>query len=523
MKKPPDKSPLTFSILIIICLGILVFIFYGPTDNWVWDPSFYYAQLKSPIIDRDLDFFGDTDTGGIETEPTATGLQPSAWPLGTAILWSPFFLTAHWITTIVSPSIADGFSDPYIAFVSMGTFFYALLAVYVIYKIINRYTSDRLTSIMVCILCFAATPMFFYTFRQPITAHITTLLFTSLIVLVFIIFDEDRLSTKFSGIIFGVLLGMAVINRWTGMFIGILPIIYYGNLFYRNYKIGGLKTTRPILIQILVFIATFIVTISPQIILWYKLYGSILIIPQSSSTWITDIRDFNLIRIYFSDNRGLLTWAPFMMLGTIGIFWIKNPRLRWGSVIYVFLLTLVLSLRDDWYGGGLYGTRFFLELMPIIAMGFVSLLSWVNIKPVFKRWLLIVFTILAVLQQYILMHTIEFGSDLGWDVLKRIQSGQRLGWRFQWASFQRLINNPGSLITPRPYVGQNRQTILVNLLSGVRGIKDYSIQLTSLVIVPFVTMITILIGLRTRRDHLLFGAVLMLVYVVIWSVYLVTL
>jgi hypothetical protein len=91
--------------------------FFGPTDNWSWDPSFYYAQLRSPIIEHDLDFRNETVTGGIVTRYTEKGLQGSAWPIGPGILWSPFFLVAHGLVAVMAPAYATGFSFPYIALV----------------------------------------------------------------------------------------------------------------------------------------------------------------------------------------------------------------------------------------------------------------------------------------------------------------------------------------------------------------------------------------------------------------------
>lgn len=41
--------------LLVVLVLCSIFLFFGPTDNWSWDPSFYYAQLRSPIIDGDLD------------------------------------------------------------------------------------------------------------------------------------------------------------------------------------------------------------------------------------------------------------------------------------------------------------------------------------------------------------------------------------------------------------------------------------------------------------------------------------
>ncbi len=45
-------------ILLFLVIGVFIamVIFYGPTQSWAWDPSYYYAQLRSPIIDKELDF-----------------------------------------------------------------------------------------------------------------------------------------------------------------------------------------------------------------------------------------------------------------------------------------------------------------------------------------------------------------------------------------------------------------------------------------------------------------------------------
>lgn len=98
-----NHRKLKFIGLATACLLLVIAFTYGPTDNWSWDPSFYYAHMRSPIIDGDLNFYNDTQTPGVEIPPTATGLQPSIHPIGPAILWSPFFLVAHLITTISHP------------------------------------------------------------------------------------------------------------------------------------------------------------------------------------------------------------------------------------------------------------------------------------------------------------------------------------------------------------------------------------------------------------------------------------
>ncbi len=195
---------------------------FGPTDNWSWDPSFYYAHIRSPLIERDLDFRNETKTGSIELEYTATGLQPTLWPIGPSLLWSPFFLIAHSLTLVFNPAEANGFYFPYIALVSLGSMLYGAAGLAIIYKLCRRFSGAR-EALIVTGLCLGATPLFFYMFRQPIMAHTTGLIATAALVYAYVkISVEPRLHSR-SGLLFGVLLALCFLTRWQGLLMGIVP------------------------------------------------------------------------------------------------------------------------------------------------------------------------------------------------------------------------------------------------------------------------------------------------------------
>ena len=108
-------------LVFVLSATLCMLFFFGPTDNNAWDPSFYYAQLRSPIIDHDLDLRGETNTRGFVIGSTVTGLQGSAYPLGPGLLWSPFFLVAHLLTRLFIPALADGYSFLYISLTTLGS------------------------------------------------------------------------------------------------------------------------------------------------------------------------------------------------------------------------------------------------------------------------------------------------------------------------------------------------------------------------------------------------------------------
>src|SRR5258706_7519188 len=64
------------------------------------DGFYYFAYLRSLAFDRDVDFMNDYRMLGLGDktylfQPTKTGHAESAWTIGPAIVWSPFFAAGH--------------------------------------------------------------------------------------------------------------------------------------------------------------------------------------------------------------------------------------------------------------------------------------------------------------------------------------------------------------------------------------------------------------------------------------------
>src|SRR5207253_1683295 len=64
------------------------------------DGFYYYAYLRSLAFDHDVDFTNDYRMLGLGDKsylfhPTPTGHAQSAWTIGPAIVWSPFFAAGH--------------------------------------------------------------------------------------------------------------------------------------------------------------------------------------------------------------------------------------------------------------------------------------------------------------------------------------------------------------------------------------------------------------------------------------------
>jgi hypothetical protein len=490
-------------------------LFFGPTDNWVWDPSFYFALLRSPIIDGDLDI-------GLEVFPPdpSRRFQYTAWPMGPSILWSPFFLVAHLAASILSPSTANGLSPPYIALVSFGSAMYGALGLWIVYKICRLFT-DRYLALITAILCAGASPLLFYMFRQPIMAHSTGFLAYACLLYIFLKLESSPpgISGNQSGLLFGVFSGLCVLTRWAGGLMLLFPLVYFSSRFLEAWKLRDRTRIKALFKQGLIFTLVFLVALSPQMIFWYRLTHKFIISPQGAAFYVNTWLPVNTFKIIFSTNRGMLFWSPFILLGLIGLFWFPNRKIRFTMLAFGAMVIILYGYRKDWYGGGGFGTRFLIEVLPVAAVGFVSL--WTKFQNIrLRNAVLTLVTLILVLQQFTLMHAVEHGFEPGWVNLERYFQGAPLGLRVQLTSLARLGRDPGQWLALRPFVDKSRQTILVSLVHGERNLNNYLIPgmalLAALVMVPLFAI------LHKNRQRVGFRgvAVLLLAYLAGWAAYL---
>src|SRR6187402_3385991 len=86
-----DHQPISIAesravLAILGCTFVVFWLLYGvPLQNLSWDPSLYYAHVRSPLIDGDLDFRNDGLPSELVASHTRTGLAPSIWSAGPAL------------------------------------------------------------------------------------------------------------------------------------------------------------------------------------------------------------------------------------------------------------------------------------------------------------------------------------------------------------------------------------------------------------------------------------------------------
>src|SRR5437867_696077 len=117
-KTRPGTAPLMLTALFAVGLALQLQL----GARLQSDGFYYFAYLRSLAFDRDVDFTNDYKLLGLGDkthlfQPTPTGHAQSAWTIGPAIVWSPFFAVGHIVATRLHASgrdvSTDGTSFPY--------------------------------------------------------------------------------------------------------------------------------------------------------------------------------------------------------------------------------------------------------------------------------------------------------------------------------------------------------------------------------------------------------------------------
>jgi hypothetical protein len=506
---------LSGSLILAAAIALLAFYFYSPTDNWRWDPSYYYAAIRSPIVEGDFDYRNETIPYNGISQYTAKGLQPSLWPVGPSVLWGAPFLAAHWLMLLFKPAYANGFSSLYIGLVSAVSALMGIIGLMIQYKACCRFGRPQLALLTTALTLFA-TPLFFYIFRQPLMAHSSSYLFLTLLIWATLLFEQDEIPLKSSGLILGAFTGVYAILRWSGLLIAIIPLGLFGFRIWQAWRTKDHRVMRAILLQIGIFALAIFLCVTPQLATWYQLHGQWLVNPQVGQS--IPFTPLHYLNIFFHTNRGLIYWSPFIIVGMVGLLFMPANRLKALFALYVVLYLLPFGFRWDWYGGGGFGPRYLLEILPITSLGFMAMIGRISSRP-WARYATLAASLLLVLHQFTLMAAIQNLGRVAWVDPVAYNRGKPLGPNFYITTPLKVLQQPRLLFGYQPNIGDQRQTLYYSLSSGRRSLSLYAIPLIGTIILPVGVLLLSLLDLLPVRKLLPWAAVLLILHQIGWCVY----
>ena len=373
--------------LLFVSFYAVVFI---PCTLWGWDEAMYYSQLSSPWCDSDLRLHDDllmtwNDPASKYTLLTSNVKDGALWvayPFGKALIeglyLGPSLLLEHLLGL-------PRFSRLFLAASHLGIICQALLMFLFLRKML-RLLKFRLNDIGIAIvLIFVGTPLFFYSTENLYMTHLLSALTSSLTAYYSLRWvREQRLGFAVGA---GCSLALAALTRWQDIIIGLFPLL----LFLGSLTSGRRKNPGKLFLQAFALAAATVGVFSIQNVVWHKIFGAYLTVPQGESFFA--FKHPFIREIIFSGFHGILPWSPVYgvcFLGLVLLLMRNGFRLvSLASMAVILAHVYVCASTYSWHGAASFGSRRMTTLTPFAILGLVEMIRIIP-RPDLKYFVLAV-------------------------------------------------------------------------------------------------------------------------------------
>jgi hypothetical protein len=357
----------------------------------------YFSYLPSAVFDRDLEFgdeyarFHAADPQGLQgfketflarREP-ATGRHINFAPLGTALLWAPFFLIAHGgvlaARALGAAVAADGFSAPYLWAVALGSWAYASAGLLLGHDLLRRLgLADHVAAAAVVTAAWG-TPALYYVTLAPGFSHAVSLgVVAALLWATFRTPPEEVTAARAA--LLGLIGGLAALVREQDALVLLVPLGWLAS--------GALRTGRVAsgLGRMAIVAGTAVLTFVPQLLAYKTIngaYGPSRLVTRKMA-WTSP----HFLDVLVAPAHGLFAWSPVLLAAAAGLAVAAARRKDAASVLLLFAFLLQAWINgavESWTQAGAFGSRRFVGLTVVFAWGLGTLLAlaWPRLGPRF--------------------------------------------------------------------------------------------------------------------------------------------
>ena len=410
-RRVPTVTPwVALVLLFLVSLPAVTARFYSS------DEIEYFAYLRSLWFDGDLSFdneyryFYDRNIARAhffkETfldAQTATGLRRNFAPIGSALLWAPFYIVTDAgvrVARLLGSNVAaDGFSRPYIAAVTYASALYGFLSV-----LLSAWVARRLvgTSAATVAAVWLGTPLLFYMYVAPGFSHGCSAFAVAAFVVIWL---HVRRTWSIGGVVaLGAAAGIVGMVREQDVFIAAGPALDFLVTMARSIRPVGQIAARAA-----AGTAAVALFFLPQAISYLVLYGHVAPSPdvQQKMTWSSP----NAWRVLISPDNGWFFWTPLALPALAGLIALASgyprrqdnqpdvapPDRTWVALICLVMVASQIYVGgslDTWAGAGSFGQRRLVGLTIFLVIGLAALFQIV--RNGWPRYILIGVVLLSV-------------------------------------------------------------------------------------------------------------------------------
>lgn len=374
-----------------ICIPVIIVIVFVSAKNIQWsgdhwkgivksDGKGYYAYLPAIFIYNDLNFSFFDSVEKKHPNPIlfydyraeCYGKTSNKYFVGTAVAIAPFFLIAHFTSSIFGFE-SDGYSKIYLIMISIAALFYLWLGLFYLKKLLCCYSSNQTLINLSLIVIVFSTNLYYYSVSEPSMSHIYSFSFIT----TFLFYSKKYFEKPSTGLIFilSILLGIIVLIRpVNGLIILALPFVSGDLKVFKtgmNFLLGKYS-------QLVLSIFIFVSIVSIQFFIYKIQTGHFFIDTYVGETfnWLSP----HPIDFLFSYKKGLFVYTPILLICLFGlIILFKQNRYRFYSILFfLVVLIYVLSAWWSWWYGGSFGTRVIVEYYSIFVLLLLILMERIN-------------------------------------------------------------------------------------------------------------------------------------------------
>ncbi len=362
------------------------------------DGPLLYAQLRSAVLDGDLDFCNEFESivpstyqhWAEEAKRLGRSPDPNVEP-GPALLWSPFFLAAHAIVRTANlvgmdAPPANGYSPPYLRAVAFAALFWAAVGVFLVWLCLRRYFDEWIAAVTTATLALSS-PVVWYATVESGMPH-STAWFAGALLLWAVLRARERPSaiSRWALAAAAGMLGV-IINR-SNIALLLLPLLFglqalwvlrrsIDRRMVRRSLWGGLAVLGVSVLVALPYVLLNLAAREASVLRVQGLFGFTL------ANWSKPA----VVELLFSTRNGLIPWTPIALVGIVGLllFFRRQPALTAMLLVTLAFSTWIQAASYDWTGGWSFGARRFTGAMPLLAMGIATVVLACLKRP----WILV--------------------------------------------------------------------------------------------------------------------------------------
>lgn len=409
---------------------------YNPEYPFQHDVDQYYSYCVAAWIKNDLNFQSLIERGYWLVE-LPNGKVVQRFTYGMAVMYSPFFLMAHFFSQIFHLRF-DGYTNVYGNFISMGTYFYVFIGFFFLRKALIKFYSEKIVAFVIFSL-FMCTNLFYYTVGHGEMSHSYLFSIYGLYIYAVISWHETFKNKYLYLALF--LSGFATLIRPTD----VVNILFFllCNVYNKSSLFQKIKLFQNHLIALIKGAILFLLPFLLQILYW-KIYGGQWIIytyGKEGFFWF----DPRIKEVLFSYRNGIIVYSPIIFLSFLGFIPLyQNKRNLFWSVFLIFTISLyIVSCWWTWWFGGGFGYRAIIQFFAFLAFPMAEFYDVILQKWNFKstiinyfKTLILVFVVLIFAINNLIRHYQYKISAIHWDSMSK-EAFWFLGWKINFSAEDR--------------------------------------------------------------------------------------